>query len=213
MMRQYEAVYIMDPMLEEDQQTALVERFHTLVQAQGGEVQHLDRWERRRLAYEIKGRREGLYVVMNFKGVPATEAELGRVLGITDGVIRHMIVKMDDRKAAKAIAEAKVAAEARTRAEAEARAAAEAAEAAAAAAAASAAATAASAAPPEPVQAEAAQAEPVQAEPVQAKPAKAKPAKAAPTATAENAEGAEDAENEADQGSDVVTEQDEKTTE
>src|SRR4051812_39166214 len=62
-MRQYEVMYIMDPMLEEDQQNALVERFQTLVQTQGAEVQHLDRWERRRLAYEVKGRREGYYVV------------------------------------------------------------------------------------------------------------------------------------------------------
>jgi len=126
-MRQYEVVYIMDPMLEEAQQSALVERFRTLVETQGAEVQHVDRWERRRLAFEVKGRREGFYVVMNFQGEPAAEKELDRVLGITDGIIRHMIVRLDERKAAKAIAEAKAAAEAKARAEAEARAAAEAA--------------------------------------------------------------------------------------
>src|SRR5438270_13222959 len=106
-MRQYELMYIIDPQLEEDQQNALVERFQALVTSQGGELQHLERWERRRLAYEVKGRREGYYVVMNFAGEPAVEAELGRVLGITDGVIRHLIVKMDERTAARSIAEAK----------------------------------------------------------------------------------------------------------
>ena len=126
-MRQYEVVYIMDPMLDEDQQGGLVERFRGLVGTQGGEVQHVDRWERRRMAYEIKGRREGFYVVMNFRGEPAVETELDRVLGITDGVLRHMIVRMDDRRADKAIAEAKSAAEAKARQQEEARAAAEAA--------------------------------------------------------------------------------------
>src|SRR4051812_18135664 len=96
-MRQYESVYIMDPHLEEDQHNALVERFQTLVTENGGEIQHLDRWERRRLAYEVKGRREGYYVVMNFNGGPALETELTRVFGITDGIIRHMVVKMDPR--------------------------------------------------------------------------------------------------------------------
>lgn len=126
-MRQYEVVYILDPMLDEDQQGGLVERFRGLVGTQGGEVQHVDRWERRRMAYEIKGRREGFYVVMNFSGEPSAETELDRVLGITDGVLRHMIVRMDDRRADKAIAEAKAAAEAKARQQEEARAAAEAA--------------------------------------------------------------------------------------
>jgi small subunit ribosomal protein S6 len=131
-MRQYEAMYILDPALEDEQQTALVERFQTLVGTQGGEVQHVDRWERRRLAYEIQGRREGFYVVMNFRGTPAAEAELSRVFGITEGVLRHLITRMDERLADRQLAEAKAAAEAKARAQAEAQAAAEAAAAAAA---------------------------------------------------------------------------------
>ena len=118
-MRQYEAVYILDPGLDEGQLTAMVERFQGLVTDQGAEILHVDRWERRRLAYDIKGKREGYYVVMNFRGAPAVEAELGRVLRITDGILRHLIVKMDDRVADKAIAEARKAAEAKARAQAE----------------------------------------------------------------------------------------------
>jgi small subunit ribosomal protein S6 len=131
-MRQYELVYILDPMLEESQQGALVERFQNLITSHGGDVQHLDRWERRRLAYEIKGRREGYYVVVNFRANPETEAELSRVLGLSDSVLRHLITRMDERRAQKAIDEARKAAEAKARAEAEARAAAEAQQAAAA---------------------------------------------------------------------------------
>lgn len=130
-MRQYEVTYIIDPQLEDADQGALVERFQTLVGNNEGEVQHVDRWERRRLAYEIKGRREGHYVVMNFQGTAATEAELNRVMGLADGVLRHLIVKMDERLAKRAIDEAKAAAQAKARAAAEAQAAAEAAAAAA----------------------------------------------------------------------------------
>lgn len=164
-MRQYEAVYIMDPQLEEAQHDALVARFSTLVQDNGGEIQHVDRWERRRMAYEIKGRREGFYVVMNFRGTQATEAELLRIFGITDGLLRSMIVRMDDRRAEKAIAEARAQAEAKARAQAEARAQEEARAAAeaeaASVAAAKAAEAAAAAAAAAPAEAEAAPAEPV----------------------------------------------------
>lgn len=128
-MRQYEAMYILDPGLEEARQTALVDRFRDLVIAQGATVELIDRWERRRLAYEVKGRREGYYVVMNFTGGPAAQAELTRVFGITDGVLRAMITKMDERTAARSIAEAKAAAEAKAKAAEEAAAAAAAAEA------------------------------------------------------------------------------------
>ncbi len=123
-MRQYEITYIIDPQLEDAQQAETVERFQTLVANNGGEVQHVDRWERRRLAYEVNGRREGYYVVMNFRGTPATEAELDRVMGLSDNVLRHLIVKMDERLANRAIAEAKAASEAKARAAAEAQAAA-----------------------------------------------------------------------------------------
>jgi small subunit ribosomal protein S6 len=60
-------------------------------------VDAVDKWERRRLAYEVKGRREGVYVVMNFSGEPSTEAELGRVMGISDDILRHLIVRTDQK--------------------------------------------------------------------------------------------------------------------
>ena len=94
-MRKYECTYIMDPTLADEDQEPLIERFKTLVGDNGGTVDAVDKWERRRLAYEVKGKREGIYVVMNFGGEPSTEAELGRVLGITDGVLRHIIVRTD----------------------------------------------------------------------------------------------------------------------
>jgi small subunit ribosomal protein S6 len=94
-MRKYECTYILDPVLTDEEQEPLIERFKTLVSENGGAVDAVDKWERRRLAYEVKGKREGVYVVMNFNGEPRTETELGRVLRITDGVLRHIVVRTD----------------------------------------------------------------------------------------------------------------------
>jgi small subunit ribosomal protein S6 len=97
-MRKYECMYILDPALSDEDQQSFIERFRNLVAENGGTVDAVDKWERRRLAYEVKGKREGIYVVMNFSGEPATEAELGRILGITDGILRHIIVRTDTKK-------------------------------------------------------------------------------------------------------------------
>jgi len=96
-MRKYECTYILDPVLTDEEQEPLIERFKTLVSDNGGAVDAVDKWERRRLAYEVKGKREGVYVVMNFNGEPRTETELGRVLRITDGVLRHIVVRTDTK--------------------------------------------------------------------------------------------------------------------
>jgi small subunit ribosomal protein S6 len=96
-MRKYECTYILDPGLSDEEHEPLIERFKTLVSDNGGSVDAVDKWERRRLAYEVKGKREGVYVVMNFNGEPRTETELGRVLRITDGVLRHIVVRTDTK--------------------------------------------------------------------------------------------------------------------
>jgi len=96
-MRKYECTYILDPGLAEEEQEPIIDRFKNLIGENGGAVEAVDKWERRRLAYEVKGRREGVYVVMNFSGEPSTEAELGRVMGISDDILRHLIVRTDQK--------------------------------------------------------------------------------------------------------------------
>ena len=92
-LRFYEIAYILDPQLEEEQQVALIQRFSDLVTSRGGSVDHIDRWERRRLAYEIRDRREGFYVFMNITADPATKAEVDRQMGLTEGILRHRIFR------------------------------------------------------------------------------------------------------------------------
>jgi len=97
-MRDYELVYILDPGLSEEAVTELIERFKTLASGQGAEIKSQERWEKRRLAYEIKDKREGVYVVMELKALPEAVQEIDRVLKITEGVLRHLIVRVEEGK-------------------------------------------------------------------------------------------------------------------
>jgi small subunit ribosomal protein S6 len=89
-------MYILQPDMAAEELTAVVDRFTELVASLGGTVEKTDRWERRQLAYEIKGVRDGYYVVMLFQGEPALEAELNRQMKLTENILRHMIIRRDD---------------------------------------------------------------------------------------------------------------------
>ncbi|MCG8402027.1 MAG: 30S ribosomal protein S6 [Firmicutes bacterium] len=92
-MRGYELVVIIRPDLDDEATEAVIEKVRSMIENNGGEIAKVDKWGKRRLAYEINDLREGFYVVFNFKGEAAVAAELDRVLKITDTVIRHMIVR------------------------------------------------------------------------------------------------------------------------
>ena len=92
----YEAVYILKPDLNEEQIAALVERFKSVVEA-NGTVSEVNEWGKRRLAYPIQDLMEGYYVLMTFTAAAAAvPAELDRIFRITDGVMRSMIVCKDE---------------------------------------------------------------------------------------------------------------------
>ena len=90
----YEAMYILNPALTEEQTAALVAKFKGVVEA-NGTVSEIDEWGKRRLAYPIDDLMEGYYVLMTFTAVPAIPAELDRIFRITDGVMRSMVVCKD----------------------------------------------------------------------------------------------------------------------
>ncbi len=89
----YEAIYIVDPGLGEEEVSAITNKYKQLVESNGGTVDKIDVWERRKLAYPIKKRTEGIYVVMLFTSIPSVEAELRRIFLISEDQIRFMIVK------------------------------------------------------------------------------------------------------------------------
>jgi len=88
-------MYIVGPDLTDEQLDPIVERYKKVVADMGGTVGETGKWEqgRRRLAYEIKGQREGIYILMNFEGGTDIPPELERVFGISDDVLRHMIMR------------------------------------------------------------------------------------------------------------------------
>jgi small subunit ribosomal protein S6 len=92
-MRRYEVMVILDPSLEDKDVKAAVDRHLTTVTSRGGKVVKIDHWGKRRFAYEIRHLNEGYYAVVDLEAEPAMVDELSRVLGLTDEVIRHKVVR------------------------------------------------------------------------------------------------------------------------
>ena len=86
----YEVLYVLNPNLTEEETLAIVEKFKTLIE-QNGTVDEMEEWGKRKLAYEINYLTEGYYVLVKFTSGPELPAELDRILGITDGVIRSLV--------------------------------------------------------------------------------------------------------------------------
>ncbi len=95
----YEAVYIVDPDLGDERITAITAKYRGIIETGGGAIEKIDVWERRRLAYEVKGRTEGIYVIMQFQAKPPVEAELRRIFQISEDQIRFLIIRRDDEEA------------------------------------------------------------------------------------------------------------------
>lgn len=90
----YETIFIIDSTKTEEETAALVDKFKSLIEA-NGEIESVDEWGRRRLAYPINDLTEGYYVLVNFKAKPEFPLELERVFGITDGILRQITIKKD----------------------------------------------------------------------------------------------------------------------
>ena len=95
MSRKYETIYIINPVLGEEGVNTVVEKIKTLVET-SATLEKVDIWGRRRLAYEIEKQKEGFYVLMQFTADAEFPHELERVLKITDGVMRFLVIRLDD---------------------------------------------------------------------------------------------------------------------
>ena len=92
-MRQYEIMIIVDPEVDDRQVATTLERFLAVITNDKGTIDNIDVWSRRRLAYEIKKRSEGVYVVVNFTAEPATAKELDRQLGLSEQILRTKLIR------------------------------------------------------------------------------------------------------------------------
>ena len=101
--RPYEIVVIVDSTLDDQLIEGVVKRTSALVTAQGGTPGRVERWGRRKLAYDIEKKADGYYFLLEATGVPSNMAEIDRQLFLQDEILRHKIVKVPAANAGRSI--------------------------------------------------------------------------------------------------------------
>ena len=96
-MRRYELMVILDPDLEERTVAPSLDTFLNVVRKDGGTVENVDIWGRRRLAYEIAKKTEGIYAVVDLEAEPDTVKELDRQLNLNEAVLRTKVIRPNRR--------------------------------------------------------------------------------------------------------------------
>lgn len=96
-MRPYEVMIIFDPTLEDDVIRGELDRFTELIRSRGGNPGRVERWGRRRLAYEIRKLSDGYYVLLEANAESAVMAELDRTLTLADPVLRHKVIRVPEK--------------------------------------------------------------------------------------------------------------------
>ena len=99
MSRKYELVYVVSPDATDDQVTEVHTQVESIVQRMNGQLEKTDNWGRRKLAYEIGRHKEGTYVLEVINGDGELMKEIDRRLKVTDLVIRHLVVRVDQEQA------------------------------------------------------------------------------------------------------------------
>lgn len=97
-MKAYELLLLLNPSLDEESRAAVLDKVQDVITADGGVVDNVDAWGKRKLAFELDKLTEGDYTLIDFHTAPASIAELDRVLHITDPVVRYMLVRREDRE-------------------------------------------------------------------------------------------------------------------
>ncbi len=94
-MRAYEVMVILDPSLEERTIQPSLEKYLNVITKDGGSVESVDVWGRRRLAYEVKKNAEGIYAVISLNAEPDTVKEFDRQLGLNEAILRTKVIRPD----------------------------------------------------------------------------------------------------------------------
>ncbi|MBQ9942553.1 MAG: 30S ribosomal protein S6 [Christensenellaceae bacterium] len=95
-MNSYEALYVIKPDMEDEAREALIQKFAAIVTEAGGEIEGIEEWGKRKLAYPINYIGEGYYVLMNFKAKPELPAELERNYKISEDIMRYMVIRKEE---------------------------------------------------------------------------------------------------------------------
>jgi small subunit ribosomal protein S6 len=94
-MRAYEVMVILDPSLEERTIEPSLDKYLNVIRKDGGSVENVDVWGRRRLAYEVKKNAEGIYAIITLSAEPATVKEFDRQLTLNESVLRTKVLRSD----------------------------------------------------------------------------------------------------------------------
>lgn len=94
-MREYELMVILDPSIDERTVTPQMEKYLEQVTANGGSVEKVDIWGKRRLAYDILKRSEGIYVVINMTTTPEIALEINRLMTLNESILRTKLLRPD----------------------------------------------------------------------------------------------------------------------
>lgn len=100
-MNLYEVLYVIDTTLEDSARTDVINRFSALVEANGGKVERVDEWGKRRLAYAINYKTEGYYVLMYISAPSDLPRELERNFKISDAILRYLVTRLEGEIPAK----------------------------------------------------------------------------------------------------------------
>ena len=93
----YESIFILRPSLADEEIPHMLEKVKAAVEKAGGAVEHLANWGKKKLAYEIKQEKKGVYVQLNYRGGGAAVVEVERLFRLDDAVLKFLTVKMDER--------------------------------------------------------------------------------------------------------------------
>ncbi|HCB06062.1 MAG TPA: 30S ribosomal protein S6 [Nocardioides sp.] len=96
-MRSYEVMVILDPSLEERTVGPSLDKYLNVIRTDGGSVESVDVWGRRRMAYEIKKNQEGIYAVVSLTAEPASVKELDRQLTLNESILRTKVIRPDHK--------------------------------------------------------------------------------------------------------------------
>ena len=97
----YETLFVIDPRLSEEETKVMSDKFTGMI-AENGEIVKVDEWGRRRLAYPIEDQTEGYYVLVEFKSAPEFPAEIERIFNITEGILRSIVIRKNEKASAEA---------------------------------------------------------------------------------------------------------------
>jgi len=96
-LHEYETIFIIDSLLKSEELDGIINKYERFISANGGQIQRIDRWGKKRLAYEIKKRQYGYYVYVRYNGPPTIVKPLEREFRLNESILRYLTIRLDKK--------------------------------------------------------------------------------------------------------------------